>query len=60
MADLLPAIGPVPGRAGLWLATGHGHQGLTMAAITGQMVAAMLAGIAPPLDPAPYAPGRLA
>jgi D-amino-acid dehydrogenase len=60
MADLLPAIGPVPGRAGLWLATGHGHQGLTMAAITGRMVAAMLSGTAPPLDPAPYAPARLA
>ena len=39
-------------------AFGHGHLGLTQAAATGELVAALLAGEAPGLDLAPFAAGR--
>ena len=57
--DMLPVIGPAPGREGkLCFAFGHAHHGLTLAAVTGRLVAEMLAGEAPFVDPAPYSPGR--
>jgi D-amino-acid dehydrogenase len=52
--DDMPIIGPVPGRKGLWLATGHGMMGVSMSAGTGQLVADLLTGKAPSIDPAPY------
>ena len=39
MPDSVPRIGPAPGRAGLWLAVGHGHLGLTDSAGTAQAIA---------------------
>ena len=45
---------PVPGRDGLWLATGHGMMGVSMSAGTGQLVADLIAGRAPAVDPTPY------
>lgn len=39
MPDSLPAIGQVEGRPGLWLATGHGHLGLTDSLKTAQRIA---------------------
>jgi D-amino-acid dehydrogenase len=59
-ADMLPLIGPVKARPGLWFATGHGHQGLTLAAITGELLAEALTGGTPALPLAPYAPDRFA
>ncbi len=38
-ADGLPLLGPVPGYAGLWLATGHGPSGLTLGPLSGKLVA---------------------
>ena len=38
-ADGLPILGPVPGCAGLWLATGHGPSGLTLGPLSGKLVA---------------------
>ncbi|MCC7320224.1 MAG: FAD-binding oxidoreductase [Rubellimicrobium sp.] len=55
--DMKPVIGPAH-RPGLWVATGHAHHGLTLAAATGRLLAAMMTGEAPPVDPAPYAMGR--
>ena len=52
--DDLPIIGRVPGRDGLWLATGHGMMGVGMSTGTGQLVADLIAGRAPAIDPAPY------
>ncbi|HEY5782239.1 MAG TPA: FAD-dependent oxidoreductase [Lysobacter sp.] len=52
--DDIPIIGPVPGRDGLWLATGHGMMGVGMSAGTGQLVADLIAGRAPAIDPTPY------
>ena len=39
---------------GLWLAFAHGHWGLTMAAVTGRLIAEMMMGATPFTDPAPY------
>jgi D-amino-acid dehydrogenase len=40
--DGLPYIGPVPGLDGVHLATGHATLGITLAPLTGEMVAGML------------------
>jgi glycine oxidase len=37
-ADRLPIIGPVPGRKGVYLATGHGTKGIHLAPVTGKIV----------------------
>ncbi|HYF21721.1 MAG TPA: FAD-dependent oxidoreductase [Ramlibacter sp.] len=43
---------------GLWLNTGHGHLGWTQAAGSGHLLADLLLGRQPALDPSPYAPER--
>jgi D-amino-acid dehydrogenase len=40
--DGLPFIGPVPGLDGVHLATAHGTLGITLAPLTGQLLATML------------------
>jgi D-amino-acid dehydrogenase len=55
--DGRPLIGPTPVR-NLWLDTGHGPLGWTMGAGSGRLLAALVTGAAPPLDPSPYLPGR--
>jgi D-amino-acid dehydrogenase len=57
-ADSRPVIGPARGQAGLWLAFGHAHWGLTLAAITGRLLADLITKAAPVIDPAPYAAER--
>jgi glycine/D-amino acid oxidase-like deaminating enzyme len=57
--DNLPVIGPVPGRARLWLATGHEGVGIATSLATARLVADQLLGRSPPIDPAPYLPARL-
>jgi D-amino-acid dehydrogenase len=52
--DSRPVIGPAPGLAGLWLAIGHAHWGLTLGPATGRMIADMMTGATPFCDPAPY------
>jgi D-amino-acid dehydrogenase len=56
--DSRPVIGHAPGHPGLWLAYGHAHWGLTLGPATGRLVAEMMAGVAPFVDPAPYAAER--
>ena len=56
--DMLPVIGPAPRHANLFFAFGHAHHGLTLAAVTGRLVAELMTGEAPFVDPAPYAPVR--
>ena len=56
--DMLPVIGPAPRHANLWFAFGHAHHGLTLGAVTGRLLAEMVTGEAPFVDPAPYAAGR--
>ena len=52
--DMLPVIGPAPRHKDLWFAFGHAHHGLTLGAVTGRMVAEMVVGEAPFVDPAPF------
>jgi D-amino-acid dehydrogenase len=48
MPDSVPVVGAAPGRENLWIATGHGHLGLTDSLNTAQRIAAALYG-----EPAP-------
>ena len=52
--DMLPIIGPAPRHPGLWFAFGHAHHGLTLGPVTGRLVADLVTGEAPFVDPAPY------
>lgn len=58
LPDMLPVIGPAPDRDNLWFAFGHGHQGFTMGPVTGQLIAEMITGEKPVVDPSPYRPER--
>lgn len=57
-ADSLPVIGPAPRHENLWLNFGHGHIGFTTGPISGRLVAEMMTGEMPIIDPAPYAARR--
>jgi D-amino-acid dehydrogenase len=46
MPDSIPVIGPAPGHKGLWIATGHGHLGLTDSLNTAQRIADGVLGTA--------------
>ncbi len=52
--DDLPVIGRAPGLGNLLLATGHGMLGVTTAPATGKLVAEMVCGEPPHIDPAPF------
>ena len=56
--DSLPVIGPAPGLANAWLATGHNMLGLSLAPGTGRLVAEMVQGDEPHIDPTAYSPQR--
>ena len=59
MPDMLPVVGEAPRHKGLWLHFGHGHQGFTLGPATGRLLAEVMLGEAPYVDPAPYNPIRL-
>jgi D-amino-acid dehydrogenase len=56
--DGLPLIGRHPGVGNLILATGHGHLGISLSAVTGEAVAGIVAGDPPAFDHAPIRPER--
>lgn len=56
--DMLPVIGPAPGRPGLWLALGHQHLGFTLGPASGRLLAEMMSGVTPFTDPAPFSASR--
>jgi D-amino-acid dehydrogenase len=58
MPDSLPVLGSVPGRRGVWLNFGHGHLGLTLAALCGRITADLIAGREPGVDLTPFSPAR--
>ena len=58
--DDLPIIGRAPGFSNLTLATGHGMLGVSLSAITAQMVTELLTGRTPSVDPLPCSPLRFA
>ena len=56
--DSLPMIGAVPSEPRIVLAFGHGHNGMTSAPTTGRIVADLIGGRRPFIDPTPYRPDR--
>lgn len=56
--DGLPFIGRTPAVANAFVAAGHFRAGLHQSAATAVMVADLVEGRTPEIDPAPFAPGR--
>lgn len=56
--DSLPILGAAAGHPGLWLAFGHGHFGMSGGPPSGRLLARLITGQAPGIDPAPYAARR--
>jgi len=54
--DERPLLGWV--REGLVVATGHGSEGVILGAGSAELVAALVLGVEPPLDPTPFDPAR--
>jgi D-amino-acid dehydrogenase len=57
--DGLPAIGPLPGHPGLFLASGHNMLGLMLGPATGRVVADLVTGGTRPDTWGAFDPGRL-
>lgn len=58
--DGLPLVGPLPGLANGFLATGFEGDGICLGPVTGAALADLVCGTAPALDLAPFAPSRFA
>lgn len=58
LPDMRPVIGAAPRHAGLWFSFGHAHHGLTLAAVSGRLLAELVVGEATIVEPAPYALSR--
>jgi glycine/D-amino acid oxidase-like deaminating enzyme len=56
--DKIPLIGAWEETPGLWIAAGHEGLGITTSLGTGQLLADLIAGEQPAIDPAPFAPSR--
>ncbi len=52
--DMMPIIGPAPKHRNLWFGFGHAHHGLTLGPVTGRILAEMITGETPVVDPKPY------
>lgn len=57
--DKLPLIGAWDETPGLWIAAGHEGLGITTSVGTGQLLADLITGRKPAIDPAPFAPSRV-
>jgi D-amino-acid dehydrogenase len=60
LPDMVPMLGPVPGRKGLWADFGHHHLGFTLGPVSGRLLAEMITGETPHTDPWPYRADRFA
>ena len=56
LPDGLPAVGQL--RSGVWTSTGHEGAGVCLGPISGRLLAQMISGEEPDLDPAPFDPRR--
>lgn len=56
--DDLPLLGRAPRHENLWIATGHGMMGMGMSAVTGHLLADLVCGRQPVVDPSPTSPSR--
>ncbi len=57
-ADMKPVICAAPRHEGLWFNFGHAHQGFTLGPVSGRLLAELMDGEAPLVDPAPYSVQR--
>jgi glycine/D-amino acid oxidase-like deaminating enzyme len=57
--DKLPLIGPCPGSQNVYLATGHEGLGITTSLGTARLLADLIMGRSPAIDPSPYLPSRM-
>jgi len=55
----IPYIGEMPGYEGLWLNCGHFRNGLVLAPASCRLLADLMLGRQPSIEPTPYAPGRI-
>lgn len=58
--DHLPIVSAIEQVPGLYVATGHEGDGIGLAAVTGKLIAAMVCGQTPLVDPAPLSLSRFA
>jgi glycine/D-amino acid oxidase-like deaminating enzyme len=56
--DSLPILGPATQRPGLYFAFGHGHFGMSGGPPSGRLLARLITGQSPGIDPAPYSAQR--
>lgn len=56
--DMMPIIGAAPRHEKLWFAFGHAHHGLTLGPSTGRLIAEMVTGETPFIDPSAFSPDR--
>ncbi|WP_077001537.1 FAD-dependent oxidoreductase [Variovorax sp. KK3] len=56
--DMKPVIGPAPRHTGLWFDFGHAHQGFTLGPASGRLIADLIDGRTPYVDPTPFAATR--
>lgn len=56
--DMKPVLGAAPRHRGLWFNFGHAHQGFTLGPVTGRLLAELISGEPPFIDPAPYLASR--
>ncbi len=57
-ADDLPILGPLPGMPNVYVATGHGANGLLLGPLSGKLIADVVLGRAPEVDLTPFSPAR--
>ena len=58
--DDLPVIGALPGAEDVYVASGHGANGLLLGPVTGRVVAEMVGGRSPAVDLSDFSPARFA
>jgi D-amino-acid dehydrogenase len=58
MPDMLPVLGRARAHPRLWMHFGHGHQGFTLGPTTARILAEMMSGEEPAVDPYAYRPDR--
>ncbi len=54
LPDTVPILSASAKTRGVYVATGHGHLGVTYAATTARLMGDLITGVVPPLDPRPY------
>jgi D-amino-acid dehydrogenase len=52
--DMLPIIGPAPHHKALWFTFGHAHHGMTLGPATGRLIAELIGGETPYIDPTAF------